>query len=624
MDTVVELLAAQAGRTPDAVALACGDEQLTYRQLEERTNQLGHHLRDRGVGPDVVVGLHLERSADLIVGLLGILKAGGAYLPLEPGTPPDRLALILASARPPVVVTRQAAADEVTGAGAVPVGLDTDRDAIATARRDPVREQVDPGTLAYVIYTSGSTGVPKGIMIDHRALRDRVVAKTEVYGFGPGDRVLQFTSLGFDAAAAEIYPTLLAGATLVVHPDPSWTSPPELMTECERLGITGLMLPPVYLQLLVDALTASGRSIPWLRCLITGGESIPVARLAAWARLTPHGPRVVYAYGPTETTIAATLYLPPTDPELIERLTKVPIGRPLPGTGAYVLDEELRPVGDGEVGELWITGSGLARGYVGDPALTARLFRPSPFGTDAGARMYRTGDLVRRTDRGELEFLGRADTQVKVRGFRVDLGEVETALAAHPGLGPVVAVADRDRLVAYCVPRDGVRPAPRELHGFLGRRLPDYMIPSVFVLLDALPLLPGGKVDLRALPAARAAAEPEPEGGEPGSPMEVLLAEIWCELLDRDRIGLDEEFFEIGGNSLLAVQTVARLREQLGIEVPLRVLFSASTVGALADELTELCADVAGADLAGLLTEVERMSEADALAGVRPERERGE
>lgn len=374
------------------------------------------------------------------------------------------------------------------------------------------------------------------------------------------------------------------------------------------------MLPPVYLQLLIDSLSASGRTVPWLRCFITGGESIPVERLAAWARLVPHRPRFVYAYGPTETTIAATLYLPSMDPAEIEKLAKVPIGSPLPNTGVQVLDEHLDPVPAGQVGELWITGTGLARGYLGEAALTAERFVPCPFGDRPGARMYRTGDLARMTAGGELEFVGRLDSQVKIRGHRVDASDVEAALGEHPGLGPVVVVAREGRLAAYCVPAPGARPTARELHRFVGQKLPDYMIPSSFTLMDALPLSTGGKIDLRALPdPAEAARQDDAEQRWALSPIELELDGIWSELLQRDRVGVDENFFEAGGDSLLASRMVARVRGNLGVELPLRAVFETPTIAALAQEVTRLSvAQQPDAELLRLLGDLEGLPDQDA------------
>lgn len=598
MTNLPELVAAQAARTPDAVAVVVGDQEIGYRDLEERSGLLARRLAGAGAGPETVVGLYVERSLDMIVALLAILKAGAAYLPLETGLPAERLALILGDARPRLVLTQKALA------GRIPAETLCLED-----EPGPLSEPVPASgaNLAYVIYTSGSTGRPKGVMIDHRALCERVLAKAGSYGFGPGQRVLQFTGIGFDAAADEIYPTLVSGAALVVHPNPSWTSPPELLAECEERGVTGVMLPPVYLRLLVETLEATGRSMPWMRHFITGGESIPVERLVAWARLTGPNHRFFYAYGPTETTIAATMYEAPMDPSALRKLDRVPIGLPLPGTGAHVLDEELNPVGGGSVGELWITGSGLARGYAGDPALTAERFLPSPYGF--GERMYRTGDLARVSPGGDLEFAGRVDDQVKIRGYRVDLGEVEAALAVHPGLAQVVVTAADGRLAAYCVPAGLPAPGPGELRAFASAKLPGYMVPSAFVTLEALPLTTGGKIDRAALPQPR--EERELIGGEPATPIERLLAEIWCELLQRDRLGAGEDFFEAGGNSLLANQVVARIRDRLGVEVPLGELFRAPTIGGLADVVAPLALD---GDLLELLADLESMPEDDALA----------
>ncbi|WP_433257643.1 non-ribosomal peptide synthetase [Streptosporangium sp. CA-135522] len=607
MTNLPELLAAQAALTPDAVAVVVGEQEIGFRELDERADRLARRLTRRGAGPDVLVGLYVGRSLDMIVALLAVLKSGAAYLPLETAWPTERLAQILGDARPPLVLTQEALAAEIPECGAVTVCVDTPEEP-----GDETPREADAENLAYVIYTSGSTGRPKGVMIDHRALSERVVAKADLYGLAPGDRVLQFTGLGFDAAADEIYPTLISGAALVVHSNPSWTSPLELLDECERRGVTGVMLPPVYFRLLVETLALTGRSMSWMRLFITGGESIPVDRLVEWARLAGSEHRFFYAYGPTETTIAATMYEAPMDPARLAKLERVPIGRALPRTGTHVLDAELEPVQAGTVGELWVTGAGLARGYVGDAALTAERFVPSPYGR--GERMYRTGDLARVTPGGDLEFAGRVDDQVKIRGYRVDLGEVETVLATHPDLAQVVVTATDGRLAAYCVPRlDGEQrhapPDPRELRRFAGGKLPDYMVPSAFVWLEALPLTSGGKVDRAALPEPREDATLT--GSAPGTPIEQFLSEIWCDLLERDSIGTSEDFFEAGGNSLLANQVVARVRDRLGIELPLSSLFRVPTIAALAAVITPLALDD---ELLDLLDELEAMPEDAALA----------
>jgi amino acid adenylation domain-containing protein len=607
---VPELFAAQAARTPDAIAVISSDTQVTYAKLAERAGWLADRLRGLGVGADVVVALCVERGVDMVIGLLGILQAGGAYLPLEPTTPAERLAIILRDGRPRVLLTQRALADRLPVSQLRTVFLDD----LYTGHPHRMREawprrRTEPLSLAYVIYTSGSTGAPKGIAIDHQALRDRALANIGILGFRAGDRILQFVGLSFDAAGADIYSTLLSGATLVVHPDPARASPAELVEYCLRHGVIGAGLPPVAWHLLTDMLASTGTSVPWLRILLTGGESIPVERLARWASVNPHRPRFLYAYGPTETTITATLYESSMDPDQIRELNRVPIGTPMPGTRIHLLDDG-RQVRPGEIGELYIGGAGVARGYASDPALTAACFLPSS--DEPGGRMYRTGDLARLTAAGDLEFVGRADEQVKIRGFRIDLRDVEAALAQHPQLSCAAVNARDGGLAAYCVPAQGADPSSAGIRKFLRERLPGYMIPAAVSMLDSLPLTPGGKVDRQALPEP---LEDEPgqvpDDDRPVSPIELALGEIWCELLRRESIGVSEDFFDAGGDSLLANRMIGKIQVRLGIRLPLREVFSARTIAGLVPVITKLAVSAAETgDLLELLTELESVPSA--------------
>ncbi|MBD0671976.1 non-ribosomal peptide synthase/polyketide synthase, partial [Streptomyces sp. CBMA156] len=540
-----ELFAAQVAATPEAVALVSGSSELTYSQLNSRANRFAHRLIGRGVGPEQIVAVALPRSVESVVAVLGVLKAGAAYLPVDPSYPRSRITFMLDDARPALLVDDPATVTDTEG-------LPETDPAVALDVRHP----------AYVIYTSGSTGRPKGVVVGHTGVAGLVAAQAERLGLEPGSRVLQFASPSFDASFWDLCAALLTGAALVLAPS---EEPLEALAE-GGLDATHVTLPPSALAALGDAgLTAT--------TLVVAGEACGPELVARWAP----GRRMINAYGPTETTVCATM----SDP-LSPEAGVPPIGRPVAGFRVYVLDERLRLVPPGVTGELYVAGTGLARGYLNRPGLTAGRFVACPFGA-AGDRMYRTGDLVRmRADR-QLEFVGRADQQVKVRGFRVEPGEVEAALATHPEVARAAVLAHEDRLVGYVVPKAGTAPAPARLRGHLLGQLPDYLVPSVFVPMEALPLTPNGKLDRRALPAPSAtAAEP---GRRPRTPQEQLIAELFAEVLGVAEVGADDDFFGLGGHSLLATRLVARVRSVLGVEVALRALFEAPTVAALAERL---------------------------------------
>ena len=577
----------RAAEAPDAVALACEAGEWTYRQLDARAGEIAGRLR---VGPEEIVGICLERSFDLIASLLAVAKAGGAYLPLDPDYPAERLAAMLDDSGAAVLITREPLfgrlprtperAVLLDGAGAGPAEL-------AGAGVDP---GVDPDQAVYVLYTSGSTGRPKGVVVRHGSLASYTDAARRAYGLAPGDRVLQFASIGFDTSAEEIYPCLAAGATLVLRTDPRPVDAPEFLATVARLGVTVLDLPTAYWHELVAALERDPRLAfpPSVRLVILGGERALPARVRAWRERCPLV-RLVNTYGPTEGTIVAThAELSPASWDF-RWDAEVPIGRPVPGARVFLLDRALQPVPAGAYGELCLGGAGLARGYLGRADLTAERFIPSPFGSD---RLYRTGDLARFRPDGQLEFGGRVDLQVKVRGVRVEPGEVEAALAAHPALAEAVVAARADgtegsRLVAWAVPRPGREPTVSELRAFLRERLPEAMVPSSFVTLSALPRLPNGKVDRRALP--------DPDEGErpslrsayaaPETELERAIAAVWRDLLRLDRVGLHDNFFDLGGHSLLLIQAQGRLRETLGREIAAVDLFRFPTVAHLARHL---------------------------------------
>ncbi|WP_019630457.1 amino acid adenylation domain-containing protein [Actinomadura atramentaria] len=548
--TLPALFEAQVRRTPDAPALVLDGARLTYAELNARANRLAHRLiTEVGAGPEDVVGVEMPRTADMVVAVLGVLKTGAAYLPLDPSYPADRLAYMTDDARPKHVVRPPDLAGLARCA-------DTD---------PPGPTSVD--LPAYVIYTSGSTGKPKGVVVTHAGIADLVETQEKRLGAGPGTRVLHFASLSFDAALWQICIPLLSGGTLVLCPDELRTPGAALADYAERHGVTMLGLPPSVL-----AMFPADVGLPAGSTLAIGAEKVPPELVARWGR--EH--RVVNAYGPTEATVNATLWdCDPGDPG------PVPIGRPDPGTRAYVLDAALRPVPPGVTGELYLAGAGLARGYLGRPAATAERFVADPFGPP-GERMYRTGDLARWTPGGVLRFAGRADDQVKVRGFRIEPGEVESALARLDGVERAAVVVREDRpgdprLVGYVVGEPAADPRRA-----LAAELPAHLVPSAVVVLPALPLTPNGKLDRAALPAPGPAAS---TGRGPRTRQEEMLCELFAEVLELERVGIDDSFFDLGGHSLLAARLIGRVQAEFGVRLSVGGIFAAPTVAELADRL---------------------------------------
>ncbi|HSF42274.1 MAG TPA: amino acid adenylation domain-containing protein [Thermoanaerobaculia bacterium] len=556
----------QAERSPESVAVEAGDRRMTYAELNDRANRLARHLAKLEVGTDVLVGLAAERSPEALVGMLGIWKAGGAYLPLDPAYPEDRRAFMVEDSGARLVLTQQnlEGGDWETESPA-PLGIET-----------------PPESAAYLIYTSGSTGRPKGVVVPHRAIARYTADAAAVYGTGRGERVLQFAALSFDTSAEEIWPALATGATLVLRPEGMLDSVPRFLAEVDRLGITLLNLPTAYWHEV--AAGAEGAALPKLRRIVIGGEKALPEPLAAWRR-TGHSARVINTYGPTETTIVATRHELEADGE-------IPIGRPISGARVFVVDRAFQPAPPGAAGELLIGGAGLSRGYLGRPDLTAAAFVPDPFTGEPGARLYHSGDLVRFRSGGVLEFLGRVDAQVKVRGFRIEPGEIESVLGTHPALRAAAVAADDARLIAWIVAEGPEPPTTTELRRFLADRLPEHMIPAVFVPLESFPLTPSGKVDRRALPRPEGdRPRLEREYVPPASEVEEALAAIWAEALGVPRVGVQDNFFELGGHSLLATQVVARIREHLQVDLPLIALFQMPTVEQLAMAVEEAILD---------------------------------
>ncbi len=580
------LVADQVVRSPGAVAVEGGDGvRLTYAELAERASSLARHLRTLGVGPESRVALAVERSPEMLVGMLAVLEACGAYLPLDPAWPADRLAFMLEDAGASVLLTQERLVGRFA-AGATRVVLLDGREREGDGR-GAVGEGA-PENAAYVIYTSGSTGRPKGVVVSHRSIASYTRSALARYAIGPADRVLQFASVSFDTSAEEIYPALAAGATLVLRPDDMAVAIPHFVRELDRLGITVLDLPTAFWHELVAGLEAEDLQLPpRLRLVILGGEEALADRLAAWRWRTGPSVRLVNTYGPTEATIVATH----RDLAGVDAAAGVPIGRPIPGARVYVVDRSFEPVPPGVPGELLLGGVGLARGYLGRPDVTAERFVPDPFGGAPGARLYRTGDLARFRRDGDLMFGGRADRQVKLRGYRIEPGEIEAALRQHPALHDAAVdlrgAGDDKRLIAWVVAREGTEaPGSPELRAFLRERLPEPMLPAVFVPLAALPITPGGKVDRRTL-AEPTGTRPDLQAGyvEPGTVLERTVAGIFQELLRVDRVGLHDNFFDLGGHSLLVVRAHQKLREALGRDLSVVDLFRFPTVAALARHL---------------------------------------
>jgi len=584
---VHRLVEAQARRTPEAEAVVAseGGGVLTYAELNARANRLARHLRKSGVGPEARVGVALGRSPELMVALLAVLKAGGAFVPLDPVYPPDRLRFMLGDAGVGVLIGRGDLLALPPG-GARVVDLGVDGPAIGREPEGDLEGGPAPDHAAYVLYTSGSTGTPKGVVVTHRNLVNHNLAAADLFGLGPADRVLQFCSVNFDIAIEEIFPAWIRGAAVVLRDD-GFLDPAGFAQRVGAGRITVLDLPTAYWQAWVKAQAGLGEPIPTgLRLVVVGGEEAPASVLAVWRGLAGVGVRWINTYGPTEATIIATAFEPGGGDETPDR-RGVPIGRPIANTRAYVLDGALRPVPVGLPGELFLGGSGVARGYLGRPSLTAAHFVPDPFGEVAGARLYRTGDLARWRPDGTLEFLGRVDDQVKVRGFRVEPGEVEAALLARPDVRQAVVTVRDDgaggSLVAYVA---GPGLDPKVLRADLKGRLPRHMVPSSFVILDALPLTPAGKVDRRALPAPDPGRTPDAGSGAPRDPVEAKLLGVWEEVLGR-KVGVTDDFFDLGGHSLLAVRLMARVEEAFGRRVALADLLRGTTVEEFAGLLRE-------------------------------------
>jgi len=591
---VSELVANQAAATPNAVALMARGESITYGELDKRANQLANYLIALGVGPETIVGLCLDRSPESVMCALAVLKAGGAYLPLDPAYPSERLFFMLKDARPRVLITRAELAEKFSEGPWKVVSVDDNREIEKFSTESPAN-QATPDNLAYVIYTSGSTGRPKGVEITHRSLLNLVSWHTREFAVTRQDRASHLASVGFDAAVWEVWPYLTAGASLHL-PDEGTRIAPELLRDW-------LVTNEITISFLPTALAERVMTLEWpantaLRFLLTGADTLhryPTDNLPF---------ELVNNYGPTECTVVATSGRVQTG------VSGLPtIGRPIDNTQVYILDEKLQRVPAGASGELCVGGVGVARGYLNRPELTAKQLVPDPFAAEPEGRLYRTGDLARFLDDGEIAYLGRIDEQIKILGHRIEPNEIEAVLDRHPAIASSVIVArgaacEEKRLAAYLVMSSGTTPAAADLRGFLQSELPDYMVPSVFVTLPAMPLTANGKVDRVALPEPNAENTLRDEAFiRPRTPIEQRLAATLCSLLNLSEVSVNDNFFLLGGHSLLGTQLIVKLRGTFGVDLALRTLFDAPTIAELSAEIEQQ-----------IIAKVENMSEAEAEA----------
>nr|WP_081431391.1 non-ribosomal peptide synthetase [Moorena bouillonii] len=573
---VHQLFEEQVERTPDAVAVVFKNQQLTYQQLNTKANQLAHYLRSVGVEADVLVGLCVERSLEMIVAMLGILKAGGAYVPLDPKYPQERLSFILEDTQVKVLLTQEKFLESLPQHQGGIVCLDTDWQRINQANQDNLNSTASADNLAYVIYTSGSTGQPKGVEVVHRGV-NRLLFGVNYVHLDATDRFLQMAPISFDASTFEIWGALLHGARCVLFPENIPTAK-NLRQEIHKHGITILWLTAAVFNSIIDD---DPQALSGIKQLLIGGEALSVAHVQKALETLPLT-TIINGYGPTESTTFTCYY--PISRQLETTIESIPIGQPIANTQIYILDSHLQLVPIGVPGELHIGGAGLARGYLNRPDLQAQKFIPNPFSQEEGERLYKTGDKARYLSDGNIEFIGRIDNQVKIRGFRIELGEIEAVLGQHPAVGETVVVARKDqsdqkRLVAYIVSEQEQELTSSQLRQFLKQKLPDYMIPSAFAFLDKLPLTPNGKVDLRLLPELDTSNRPQDAGFvSPRNSLELQLSQIWSDLLNVNPVGVNDNFFELGGHSLLAVRLMARIKQEFGTYLPLATLFTEPTI----------------------------------------------
>lgn len=587
------LIEEQAQQTPENVAVVLNDTFLTYRELNQRANQLAHYLRASGVEPGTHFAVCTERSLEMIIYLLAVLKVGGVYIPLDPEYPADRLAFMLEDAEVQWLLTQPHLLNRLPQLTASILFPETLAASLSKEKTENLAS-LNPEQDAYILYTSGSTGKPKGVEISHASLATHISTVVKEYQMTDQDRMLQFASISFDTAMEQIFDPLVIGATIVLRSGNSW-SIDEFRQNLLHHRLTIIELPPHYLhELLLDwAERPEAYSANALRIIFTSGEKISSQTVRLWKNLAQSQIKLLNAYGPTETTIGATLF-DLTAYSMPQNVQNVPIGRPLPGRTMYILDEYVQPVPVGIAGELYLGGAGVSKGYFKRPELTAEKFVANPFGA---GRLYKTGDLVSYLPDGNLEFLGRVDYQVKIRGFRVELGEIEAVIRQLPAVQEAVVVVRAEanapqRLVAYLTIHDTVQKAKEELilelRGYLKKKLPGYMVPGAYVVLERFPVSPNGKIDRQALPSPESSSTSGEHFVPPQTAVEKTLAGIWAEILGVNKIGANDNFFDLGGHSLLATRLFVRIRDTFGLELPLRLLFKAPTIADLAKQIENL------------------------------------
>ena len=606
-----EWVAQVAEEMGERTAVSSQTQQVTYAELNAKANQLAHYLQTKGIGPEKLVAVYLNRSPEMVIAALAVLKAGGAYLPLDPTYPAERIRFMLTDSRPHTLITHSELQASLQSPLSNLLLLDTDWPKITLCSEQNPSSSATAENAAYIIYTSGSTGQPKGVVVTHRGVPNMAQAQHKAFAIEPASKVLQFAAFGFDASVSEMFVTLTAGATLVLADAEAMMPGPDLVALVREQGVTAVTLPPSALAIL------NPTDFPSLQTVVAAGEACSEEIVARWST----GRRFVNGYGPTEATVCATTaVLTPAD-------AKAHIGRPIDNVQLYILNEAQQPVPVGTPGELYIGGIGVARGYLNRPELTAERFvQLSKIQSQATDHLppntvYRTGDLVRYLPDGNIEFLGRLDHQVKIRGYRIELGEIEAVLRRQTAVKDALVLARDDsgnglQLVAYVV---GQNLSVADLRTTLSQRLPTYMVPAAFVLLEAFPLTPNGKIDRKALPApsATAVAQYVP----PRDDVETIMANIWAEMLKLPRVGIHDNFFELGGHSLLATQLVTRLRQTLRIELPLRALFDSPTVADLAQVAQQPPNNQAQVvKVAQLLIKLSQLSEEEAAQLLRQKR----